>query len=85
MIVRQFRLLLQMKDYAARGLTLDAARERLKLHPFVAQKTWNQALNFTLPQLEATYHKLLDTDLATKTGRSDPIVALDLLVVELTR
>ena len=85
MIVRQFRLLLQMKDYAARGLTLDAARERLKLHPLVAQKTWNQALNFTLPQLEATYHKLLDTDLATKTGRSDPIVALDLLVVELTR
>ncbi len=85
MIVRQFRLLLQMKDLAARGKTLDATREQLKLHPFVAEKTWKQALNFSLPQLEAIYQCLLDTDVAIKTGRSEPIVALDVLVVELTK
>lgn len=85
MIVRQFRLLLQMKDLAARGKTLDAAREQLKLHPFVAEKTWKQALNFSLPQLEAIYQKLLDVDVAIKTGRSEPVVALDVLIVELTR
>ncbi len=85
MITRQFRLLLQMKDLATRGLTIDAAREQLKLHPFVANKTWTQALNFSLPQLEAIYRKLLDTDLAIKTGRSEPVLALDLLVAELTR
>ena len=85
MIVRQFRLLLQMRDLAARGKTLDAAREQLKLHPFVAEKTWKQSLNFTLPQLEAVYQKLLDVDVAIKTGRSEPIVALDVLIVELTR
>lgn len=85
MIARQFRLLLQMKDLAGRGSTLNAAREQLKLHPFVAEKTWNQALNFTLPQLESIYQKLLETDLAIKTGRSEPVTALDMLVVELTR
>ncbi len=85
MIVRQFRLLLQMKDLAARGKPLAAAREQLKLHPFVAEKTWNQALNFSLPQLEAIYQRLLDTDVSIKTGRSEPVVALDMLVVELTR
>ena len=85
MIVRQFRLLLQMRDLAARGKTLDAAREQLKLHPFVAEKTWKQSLNFTLPQLEAIYQKLLDVDVAIKIGRSEPIVALDVLIVELTR
>ncbi len=85
MIVRQFRLLLQMRDLAARGLTLDAAREQLKLHPFVASKTWTQALNFTLPQLEAIYRKLLDADIAIKTGRSEPVLALDVLVTELTQ
>ncbi len=85
MIVRQFRMLLQMKDLAARGKTLDAAREQLRMHPFVAEKTWKQALNFTLPQLEAIYQKLLDTDVAVKTGRSEPVVALDVLIVELTR
>lgn len=84
MIARQFRLLLQMKDLATRGSTLNAAREQLKLHPFVASKTWNQALNFTLPQLEAIYQKLVETDLAIKTGRTEPVTALDLLVMELT-
>ncbi|HEX7588465.1 MAG TPA: DNA polymerase III subunit delta [Anaerolineae bacterium] len=85
MIVRQFRLLLQMKDLAARGKTLDAARTQLKLHPYVAEKTWKQALNFSMPQLIAIYQRLLDTDVAIKTGRSEPIVALDMLVAELTR
>ena len=85
MIVRQFRLLLQMKDLAARGTTLAAAREQLKLHPFVAEKTWNQALNFSLPQLESIYQRLLDADISIKTGRSEPVVALDVLIVELTK
>jgi DNA polymerase III subunit delta len=85
MIVRQFRLLVQVKDLAARGKTLDAAREQLKLHPFVAEKTWKQALNFSMEQLVAIYQRLLDTDVAIKTGRSEPIVALDVLMVELTR
>lgn len=85
MIVRQFRLLLQMKDLAARGMTLAAANQQMKLHPFAAQKMWEQSLNFTLPRLEDIYRRLLDTDIAIKTGRSEPLVALDVLVVELTR
>ena len=85
MITRQFRLLLQLRDLAARGKTADQAAAQLKMHPFVAKKTWAQALHFTLPQLEAIYQKLLDADIAIKTGRNEPVLALDLLVVELTR
>ena len=85
MITRQFRLLLQMKDLATRGITVDAVREQLKMHPFVANKTWTQALNFSLPQLEAIYQKLLDVDISIKTGRSEPVLALDVLIVELTK
>ncbi len=85
LIVRQFRLLLQMKDLAVRGMTVDAAREQLKMHPFVAVKVWKQALNYTLPRLEEIYRKLLETDVAIKTGRSEPVVALDTLIVELTQ
>jgi DNA polymerase-3 subunit delta len=84
MITRQFRMLLQIQDLKTRGLHPAAIREQLKLHPFVVEKTSRQAANFTLPQLEATYRKLLETDLAIKTSRSDPIVALDMLVVDLT-
>jgi DNA polymerase-3 subunit delta len=84
MITRQFRMLLQIQDLKTRGLNPAAIREQLKLHPFVVEKTSRQAANFTLAQLEATYRKLLETDLAIKTSRSDPIVALDMLVVDLT-
>jgi hypothetical protein len=38
-----------------------------------------------LPQFEMIYKKLLDTDIAIKTGRNKPALALDLLVMELTR
>jgi DNA polymerase-3 subunit delta len=85
MITRQFRLLLQTRDFAARGKAVEQAAAQLKMHPFVAKKTWAQSLNFSLPQLEAIYQKLLDTDIAIKTGRNEPMLALDLLVVELTR
>jgi len=85
MIVRQFRLLLQMKDLGARGMTLEAAIRQTKLHPYPAQKIWEQALNFSLPRLEEIYRRLLETDIAIKTGKSEPVVALDMLVVELTK
>jgi DNA polymerase-3 subunit delta len=84
MITRQFRLLLQWRDLAERGIASEQATAQLKLHPFVARKTAEQARNFSLPQLEAIYQKLLDTDIAIKTGRHEPMLALDLLVVELT-
>jgi len=55
------------------------------MHPFVANKTWTQALNFSLPQLESIYQNLLDVDISIKTGRSEPVLALDVLIVELTK
>ncbi|MBI3912723.1 MAG: DNA polymerase III subunit delta [Chloroflexi bacterium] len=85
MFVRQVRLLLSMRDYAARGMTLERANAQLKLHPFAAGKAWEQALNFSPAQLAAMYHQLLETDLAIKTSQSEPIVALDTLIVEMTR
>ena len=85
MITRQFRLLVQIKDLALRGISVDAAAEKAKLHPFVVKKTWAQAGAFSPAQLTAIYDRLLDTDLAIKTSRADPALALDLLVVDLTR
>ncbi len=85
MIARQYRLLLQVRDLAARGLTADQIRAQLKLHPFVAKKVLEQSHNFTIEQLESVYRKLLETDIAIKTSRGDPTVNLDVLVVELTK
>ncbi len=85
MITRQFRLLLQVKDLGARGIASNAIGGRLGIKDWMASKLWKQAQHFTLPRLEAVYDELLKTDLAMKTGRSEPTVALDMLIVQLAR
>jgi DNA polymerase-3 subunit delta len=85
MIVRQFRILIQVKELTERGLSQQDIATRLKLHRFVVQKAVRQAMNFSLEQLEVIYQKLLDTDMAIKTGQMDEVLALDMLVVGLSR
>jgi len=57
---------------------------RLKLHPFVVKKTTRQAMNFSMEQLETVYRRLLEIDVAIKTGEMNDVLALDMLVVGLT-
>ncbi len=83
MIVRQFRLLIQVKELKAERATPHDIAKTLRLHPFPARKLHTQATHFTTAQLEAVYRHLLDTDVAIKTGKIDPEVALDLLVAGL--
>lgn len=84
MIVRQYRLLLQVKDLVGRGSRRQGIARELKLPDFVVDKMLRQARRYSLPQLEAIYERLLETDLAIKTGRMEPIMALDVLVAELS-
>jgi len=83
MIIRQFRLLVQVKEKLEQNFRTDEIGRQIKLHPYVTGKIAQQAANFNLQQLEDIYQHLLDTDIAIKTGKIDPVLALDLLVVEL--
>jgi DNA polymerase-3 subunit delta len=83
MIVRQFRLLIQVKELKTERATPQDIAQTLKLHPFPARKLYNQATHFTTAQLEAVYRHLLDTDVAIKSGEIEAEVALDLLVAGL--
>jgi len=83
MIVRQFRLLVQVKELGAKGATSRDIAQALKLHPFPAGKLYNQATFFTAEQLEVVYRHLLDIDVAIKSGEIEAEVALDLLVAGL--
>lgn len=85
MVVRQFRLLLQAREVLEARGGKEQVAAALGVHPFVAEKTAAQARAFTLPALEAIYHKLLEIDEAAKTSQVTLDLALDTLVVELTR
>lgn len=84
MIVRQFRIMIQVKELNERGLSQQDIAARLGLHRFVVKKAVRQAMNFSMELLEAIYRKLLETDVAIKTGQMDEVLALDILVVGLT-
>jgi len=85
MIVRQFRIMIQVKELGGKGLSQQDVAARLKLHPFVVKKAVRQAMNFSMEQLETVYGRLLETDVAIKTGQMDEVLALDMLVVGLSR
>ena len=85
MIVRQYRILLKVKDLMAQGLRKDEIASTIKLHPYPTQKAMSQCRNYTVAQLISIYDRLLETDVAIKTGRLEADLALDMLVVELAR
>ncbi|MBI3943644.1 MAG: DNA polymerase III subunit delta [Chloroflexi bacterium] len=84
MIARQFRILIQMKELAQQGLPAEAIRSQLGLHPYVVEKGLTQTRHFTLDQLLQIHHRLLELDVSIKTGHTEPVLALDLLVGGLT-
>src|SRR5512134_2194228 len=84
MVVRQFRLLIQAREILdGRGNKDDVARA-LGVHPFVAEKTTQQAARFSIDSLERIYHRLLNIDEGVKTSQVTLDLAMDMLVVELT-
>lgn len=85
MVVRQFRLLIQAREILdGRGNKDDVARA-LGVHPFVAEKTTQQAARFSIEALESIYHQLLSIDEGVKTSQVTLDLAMDTLVMELTR
>lgn len=83
MFVRQFRLLIQVKEMAEGGSQAAAIASELRLHPFVGNKLLQQSRGFSLPQLEQIYRYLLQIDVGSKTGQTDLLTALHLLVAGL--
>jgi DNA polymerase III subunit delta len=85
MVVRQFRLLIQVRWMSDRRYTQQQILTRLKLHPFVARKIQAQSDQFNPAQLRAAYRLLMEADLAIKHGEMPADMALDVLVAQLTR
>lgn len=74
MIVRQYRLLLLLKEQLDAGQTVRAAAKTLDIHPYVAEKLGSQIRNYSLATLERIYHYLLEFDLAMKGQAVEPVI-----------
>ncbi|MDP2708970.1 MAG: DNA polymerase III subunit delta [bacterium] len=83
MFVRQFRILLQIKQALDGGLNQRQILTKLKLHPFVLQKGMAQAGGFTLAALKNILSRLAEIDYEAKSGRNDYLTGLNMLIARL--
>ena len=85
MLVRQFRLLIQVKSMSEAGLPPEDIAQQLGVSPRGFGGLQRQARNFSFQQLEWAYRQLLECDFQVKTGSREAEVALELLVAELLK
>jgi len=87
MIVRQFRLLIQVRELVDENPAQDhfAIAKTIGSHPYPIQKLMPQVKLFTLEQLKRIFHQLSEVDQAIKTGKLEDKLALDMLVASLTQ
>lgn len=83
MMVRQFRILLQIRQALDIGQSSRQMISALKLHPFIIQKGINQVRKFNLTTLKNILKQLIEIDFKMKTGQADAITMLNLLFVKL--
>ena len=82
MIQWQYRLIAQAHALGDEHLSSQALAKRLGTSPYPAGKAQNQARRYTREQLVATYDRLLETDLAIKTGKLEAPLALELFIID---
>lgn len=91
MLVRQFRILLQVKELVVNNFPFLSPGDpsvkqkvamELGLHPYVVQKTLYQIKNFSVDELKKIYGKLLALDMKMKRGNFNPRAFLDLFMAE---
>ncbi len=69
MILRQFRLIMEMKDLNKKGLKAKEIASHMKIHPFVVSKTLKSCYNFSEQELHSILQKLLTIDKRLKKGK----------------
>ena len=69
MIVRHFRILIQVKDLVDRGNPKSEIISKVKEHPYTISTTMQQSPNFSAETLHGLYETLLEIDVGIKTGK----------------
>jgi len=84
MLTRQLRLVVRVKELKNQRRPEAEIMGRLGMtSPFILRRTLEQAGRYSPARLKEVYHRLLETDLAIKTGKYNAELALNILIAEL--
>jgi DNA polymerase-3 subunit delta len=81
-LVSHWRRLLQARAIRDRGGTLADLQARLSEHPFVVEKAYRQAADYTAAELDRGFHQLLRTEELIKLGELDARLAIEGFILE---
>lgn len=82
LLVRQFKLLMEVKDLMRRGYEKSQIAKEAKLHPFVAGKYMQQCRAFREEELRSILEEAADTEEMVKTGRLNDRMSVELFIVK---
>ncbi|CAM3794512.1 DNA polymerase III subunit delta [Alkalicoccus chagannorensis] len=82
LMVRQFRILYQVKHLASQGYGEKMMASRLKLHPFVVKLAVRQSKSFQPSFLLQQLDELAELDFHIKTGRVDESTGVELFLLK---
>lgn len=86
LIIRQYRMLVIARDGRDEGVSDQELGRRLGVSSdFVFRKAIEQSELYTSAQLKSAYKRLLEADVAIKSGLQDEEMALELLIADLSR
>jgi DNA polymerase-3 subunit delta len=83
-IAYQIRMLVMAREILDEHGSIDDFPKALKIHPYPARLALESAAKYSTQFLDTIYHRLLQLDLAIKTGNIEAELALEILAVELT-
>src|SRR5690606_2131182 len=83
MIARQFRLIMQCKEYYRQGYSADVISSKLGQPGFVVKKCIAQSRNFTMEQLRGGLSLCLELDYGIKSGRIQDVTGLEMLIIKM--
>ncbi|MBU9722524.1 MULTISPECIES: DNA polymerase III subunit delta [Bacillaceae] len=85
LMVRQFRILYQVKQLMQQGYSQKQIAGQLKLHPYVVKLAGGQARQFKDEELLNLLDQLADMDYKIKTGQLDKFLAVELFFSKRSR
>ncbi len=80
MIAKQFRVVMQVRQYQIEGYTSKAISDKLKIHTFVVNKALKQSLNFSDDMIIDMLNYILESDYKIKNGLIKDTLAVEILV-----
>jgi DNA polymerase III delta subunit len=83
MLVRQYRQLMHAQAHLREGMSATQIGAQIGLQGFPLKKIIDQASRYQADRLEQAYRRLLENDVAVKTGVMDADAAFELLIVSL--